>query len=140
MTENEMCRMFRGAKHRGKQVYILAQLNLCKVDDVLKILLRNGEKITKEKVGKKIYMKAKSILDGLNKELEEKKAEMRGYCALIIDDLECINSLGVCDFKTIRRNLDLIEEVTAAAVEINQAIKIAQEALYPEIDGLSDEK
>lgn len=45
MTESEICREYRGAKYKGQQVEILAQLNRLEEGQVVDILLRGGEKI-----------------------------------------------------------------------------------------------
>ena len=46
MTEQEICKEFNGAKNRGIQVGILADLNVCEKEDILKILILNGQDVT----------------------------------------------------------------------------------------------
>ena len=45
MTESEICREYRSAKHKGQQVEILAQLNRLEESEVVDILLKAGEKV-----------------------------------------------------------------------------------------------
>lgn len=43
MTPEEICREYRQAKHKDKYIQILADMNLCKPQDILAILSDNGE-------------------------------------------------------------------------------------------------
>ncbi len=45
VNENEICRSFRLAKSKRTQMVILSELNLCSKDDILRILVTNGEDI-----------------------------------------------------------------------------------------------
>mgnify|MGYP003328831093 CR=1 FL=1 len=47
MTEDEICVRYRQAKHRVQQRHILAELNLCRVEDIDRILERNGFSVKK---------------------------------------------------------------------------------------------
>ena len=42
MTESEICVSYRQAKNKNEQVKILADLNLCKPEDIPELLARNG--------------------------------------------------------------------------------------------------
>lgn len=42
MTESEICVSYRQAKNKNEQVKILADLNLCKPEDITELLARNG--------------------------------------------------------------------------------------------------
>lgn len=46
MTEAEICREFKEAKNPGAQVGILADLNVCSKNEILKVLLVNDQDIT----------------------------------------------------------------------------------------------
>ena len=46
MKESEICREFREAKNPKAQVDILADLNVCSKNEILKVLLVNGQDIT----------------------------------------------------------------------------------------------
>lgn len=46
MTDAEICREFREAKNPKAQIEILADLNLCSKNDILKILMMNGQDVT----------------------------------------------------------------------------------------------
>lgn len=45
MQTSEICRLYRGARDRKEQVRILAQLNACKIRDILTVLRDNGEAV-----------------------------------------------------------------------------------------------
>lgn len=57
MTESEICRECRAAKHKGQQVEILAQLNRLEEGQVIDILLRGGEKVRYFPFEKPVFMK-----------------------------------------------------------------------------------
>ena len=46
MKESEICREFREAKNPKAQVDILADLNVCSKNEILKVLLTNGQDVT----------------------------------------------------------------------------------------------
>jgi len=46
MTEKEICKEYNEAKHKGMQVSILADLNLCEKKEILEILMMNAEDVT----------------------------------------------------------------------------------------------
>lgn len=46
MTEQEICKEFNEAKNRGTQVGILADLNVCDKEQILRILILNGQDVT----------------------------------------------------------------------------------------------
>lgn len=46
MTEKEICREFNEAKNKGTQVGILADLNVCDKEQILRILILNGQDVT----------------------------------------------------------------------------------------------
>lgn len=45
MTEHEICREYRAAKYKNKQVEILAELNGLELEQIVDILLRGGEQV-----------------------------------------------------------------------------------------------
>ena len=45
MTENEIIRQYRGAKDKREQIKILADMNLCEVEEIEKILKDNGQRL-----------------------------------------------------------------------------------------------
>lgn len=53
MTEQEICREYRHAKHKGDMVQILAELNCTDRKDIIDILIRGGEKVRINIPGKK---------------------------------------------------------------------------------------
>lgn len=46
MTEAEICKEYREAKNPRMQIGILADLNVCEKEDILKILILNGQDVT----------------------------------------------------------------------------------------------
>lgn len=51
MTPTEICKEYRAAKNKKKQIGILADQNLCSKSDIIKILAENGEKISCTQAG-----------------------------------------------------------------------------------------
>lgn len=43
MTESEIVRNYREAKNKREQITILADLNRCEKEEIVEILLKNGE-------------------------------------------------------------------------------------------------
>lgn len=90
MTDGEICREYRAAKHKGQQVEILAQLNRLEEGQVIDILLRGGEKVRHFPFprGKRIRRELSDeeyccILTKRLEELEQKLAGMeKEYCLI----------------------------------------------------------
>lgn len=93
MTEAEICKEFNQAKHKGAQVGILADLNVCEKEDILRILIFNGQDVTaagprklggeKDKVLNLMYI----LLDETEEEI---KAAERKYLKIV----ECMKQYG----------------------------------------------
>lgn len=80
MTEKEICRSYRGAKHKGQQIQILAELNSVKNLEIIKILVRNGEKLPASTVNtlfKRLDKLDMQILE-LEREYKEIAAALKG--------------------------------------------------------------
>lgn len=91
MGENEICREYRTAKNKKQQIYILADLNCCKPQEIMNVLIDNGEAIQprkkrkipdKESLSKQEKQKTTGLppevegalyekLDSLDKEIKE---------------------------------------------------------------------
>lgn len=90
MTDGEICREYRAAKHKGQQVEILAQLNRLEEAEVVDILLKGGEKVRYFPFprGKRIRRELSDgeyccILTKRLEEFEQKLAEMeKEYCLI----------------------------------------------------------
>ena len=63
MTEQEICREYRHAKHKGDMVQILAELNCTDRKDIIDILIRGGEKVRINIPGKKNRILADNMTD-----------------------------------------------------------------------------
>ena len=80
MTEKEICRSYQNAKHKGQQIQILAELNGVKNLEIIKILVRNGEKLPKSTVNtlfKRLDKLDAQILE-LEREYKEIAAALKG--------------------------------------------------------------
>ena len=75
MTEFEICDSFRRARDPRMQIGILADLNVCRKEDILKILILNGQDISKA-VPKKSRVKRDSIQQMIYSLLDEIEAEI----------------------------------------------------------------
>lgn len=53
MTENEIIRQYKEAKDKREQVKILADMNLCEVEEIEKILKDNGQRLPVRHLKKK---------------------------------------------------------------------------------------
>lgn len=76
MTEEEICRAFNEAKDPRLQIGILADLNVCRKEKIIKILILNGQDISKA-VPKKSRAKRDSIQQMIYSLLDEVEEEIR---------------------------------------------------------------
>lgn len=53
MTPDEICKSFRNARSKTKQIEILSDLNAVSKDEIIKILTEHGEAVPKRKYNKK---------------------------------------------------------------------------------------
>lgn len=72
MTEREICIMYREAKNQNAQIQILADLNSMNKIEIIKILVRNGEKLPSRAINQ-LYKR----LDALEAQISEREKEYR---------------------------------------------------------------
>lgn len=72
MTEREICIMYREAKNQKNQLQILAELNGTSRYEVIRILIKNGEKLLPDVIGQ-LYKR----LNALEKQISEREGEYR---------------------------------------------------------------
>lgn len=72
MTEREICASYREAKNQYAQIQVLADLNCIERKDVVKILVRNGEKVKK-----RAFKLLSRWSDRLQKQITEMEQEYR---------------------------------------------------------------
>lgn len=72
MTEREICIMYRGVKNQNAQIQILADLNSMNRIEIIKILVRNGEKLPSRAINQ-LYKR----LDALEAQISEREKEYR---------------------------------------------------------------
>lgn len=72
MTEREICIMYRGAKNQNAQIQILADLSSTSRIEIIKILVRNGEKLPSRAINQ-LYKR----LDALETQISEREKEYR---------------------------------------------------------------
>lgn len=75
MTEVEICKEYREAKNPRMQIGILADLNVCEKEDILKILILNGQDVTVAGP-KKPGQKGDKVLSLMFSLLDEVEAEV----------------------------------------------------------------
>ena len=68
MNEREICREYREAKNKKYQITILADQNCCKEEEIVRILLENGEELPKNKKKKALLKKEGTKEGGLTEE------------------------------------------------------------------------
>lgn len=72
MTEREICTMYREAKNRNAQLQIMAELNNVSRNEIIMILVRNGEKLS-SRVIEQLFRR----LDTLDAQIHEREKEYR---------------------------------------------------------------
>lgn len=72
MTENEICCLYRAARNQVTQLQVLAELNDTGRNQIIEILVRNGEKLP-ERVVKQLYRR----MDTLNAQISMCEQEYR---------------------------------------------------------------
>lgn len=72
MTEREICIMYREAKNQNAQIQILADLSSVNRLEIIKILVRNGEKLPTRAINQ-LYKR----LDALDAQISEREKEYR---------------------------------------------------------------
>lgn len=84
MSRSEICRDYRMAKSRRAQVTILADMNLCKKEEIIKILISEGEDLTG------CGMSRKKILKIMYDELDEKDEKISALEKEYINTMQSI--------------------------------------------------
>ena len=72
MTDREISSMYRWSKNKSEQIQILADLNCTEPLEIIKILVRNEEKLPAKEM-KKLYKR----LDELDTQIAEREKEYR---------------------------------------------------------------
>lgn len=88
MTETEICKEYREAKNPRMQIGILADLNVCEKEDILRILIINGQDVTPAgpkkpgQKGDKVIQMIFALLDEVDQEVlaAEKKYKAIAEC------------------------------------------------------------
>lgn len=78
MTEYEICYSYCSAIHKAKQIQILADLNGVKNLEIIKILVRNGEKLPASTINE-LYKQ----LDKLEIQIREKEQEYKAIASAL---------------------------------------------------------
>lgn len=78
MTEREICYSYHMAKDKIQQIRIIAELNCVSDLEIIRILVRRGERLP-EKVVKKLYRK----LDKLEMQILELEREYKAVAAAL---------------------------------------------------------
>ena len=90
MTEAEICREYREAKNRKIQIGILADLNVCEKEEILKILIMNGQDVTPAgpkkpgKEGDKVLEMMFTILDEVDEKVKEAEKQYKNIVKSIM--------------------------------------------------------
>lgn len=72
MTEREICIMYREARNQNTQLQVLAELNDVSRNEIIRILVKNGEKLP-SRVINQLYKR----LDVLEAQISEREKEYR---------------------------------------------------------------
>ena len=79
MTEGEICSLYRRAKYKSRQISILVELNGTNKLEIMKILLKNGEKLPEGDINQ-LYKR----LDDLEEQIVEREKEYRMIANMLI--------------------------------------------------------
>lgn len=82
MTAREICHSYRNARHKAQQIQILAELNAVDSLEIIKALVRGGEKLPDSTVNK-LFKR----LDKLEMEIREREREYRAIAAALKGEL-----------------------------------------------------
>ena len=72
MTEREICCMYRDARNQNTQLQILAELNDVSRNEIIRILVKNGEKLPSRAINQ-LYKR----LDVLEAQISEREKEYK---------------------------------------------------------------
>lgn len=72
MTEREICIMYREARNQNTQLQVLAELNDVSRNEIIRILVKNGEKLPSRAINQ-LYKR----LDVLEEQISEREKEYR---------------------------------------------------------------
>lgn len=72
MTEREICLMYREARNQNTQLQVLAELNDVSRNEIIRILVKNGEKLPSRAINQ-LYKR----LDVLEAQISEREKEYR---------------------------------------------------------------
>lgn len=72
MTEREICIMYREARNQNTQLQVLAELNDVSRNEIIRILVKNGEKLPSRAINQ-LYKR----LDVLEAQISEREKEYR---------------------------------------------------------------
>lgn len=78
MTDREICYSYRSARHKAQQIQILAELNGTNNLEIIKVLVRNGEKLPASTVNA-LYKR----LDKLDMQILELEREYKAIAAAL---------------------------------------------------------
>lgn len=149
MKPDEIVVNYRQAKNKGQQIKILADLNLCKIEDIIQILVDHGgyerqrisraigaaRKASNKEPAKKPYKKPEIIPEPPkpeSKQLEAQKYEI---------PLKEVHSLEIKPQKLIDSALDVIkaeiEEINLQQYELDMAKANIYKKLWDMLGGVS---
>ena len=78
MTDREICRSYHAARHKAQQIQILAELNDIDSLEIIKALVRGGERLPDSTVNK-LFKR----LDKLEMEIREREREYKAIAAAL---------------------------------------------------------
>lgn len=91
MSEADICREYREAKRKGIQVGILADLNVCSREEILRILILNGMNVTP---AGRPNSKNDKVMDLMCTMLDEQEDQIRAAEKRYLQIVESIKQYG----------------------------------------------
>lgn len=121
MTDREICRSYHTARHKAQQIQILAELNDVDNLEIIKVLVRGGEKLPRS-TANKLFKR----LDKLEMEIREREREYKAIAAVLKGENR-LRTVYICspyradDSARLDRNIDYAQTLTKQAIEAGLA-------------------
>ena len=91
MTAREICRSYHSARHKAQQIQILAELNAVDSLEIIKALVRGGERLPDSTVNK-LFKR----LDKLEMEIREREPPCPAVIFQLVPQLVCVHYFYAC--------------------------------------------
>ena len=131
MTENEILREYQQAKDKKGQVTILADMNMCEKEDIIKLLLYHGvpeEELRKPKPAQpKVTRAVKKKADKASIGAEQVKIEIKPISDPLQGMIDSLTAISEKRKAKIEREQMILDHILAAYGELMEARNLMKE-------------